>query len=180
MQCSPALVDIPNFFDEYQNCIRMMSPVSEETLLFLLLRRFSDLTGAEVYAEIRLLEDVQIYDSTISVPQVRLSSNSIASILTPSQEVTPSDTHSHCGSKDDPTQDTSPEKEKKVDQLEQPSATPYLWAGHTSIMNFPSVVSTNNCHSLSMHSQNPLEGFECSEPSQRHLLRGEARRRYSL
>jgi hypothetical protein len=83
MQCSPALVDIPNFFDEYQNCIRMMSPISEETLLFLLLRRFSDLTGAEVYAEIRLLEDVQIYDSTISVPQVRLSSNSVASILTP-------------------------------------------------------------------------------------------------
>ncbi|KZM26580.1 hypothetical protein ST47_g2213 [Ascochyta rabiei] len=50
------------------NCISEMSPLQEEDLLFLLLRRFADSSDATVYAEIRRSEDVQIYDSTIQEP----------------------------------------------------------------------------------------------------------------
>ncbi|KAF2633022.1 hypothetical protein BU25DRAFT_454154 [Macroventuria anomochaeta] len=45
-----------------------MSPLQEEDLLFLLLRRFADSSDATVYAEIRRSDDVQVYDSTIKEP----------------------------------------------------------------------------------------------------------------
>jgi hypothetical protein len=54
----------------YQHCIDQMSPLTEEDILFVLLRRFSDSSNASVYAEIRTPNNIQIYDSTIEEPMV--------------------------------------------------------------------------------------------------------------
>jgi hypothetical protein len=66
---------ITNFLKEYQNCIDQISPLREEDLLFLLLRRFAESSNATVYAEFRRSEDLQVYDSTLHEPLVSWYSN---------------------------------------------------------------------------------------------------------
>ncbi|UPX14875.1 uncharacterized protein EKO05_0005346 [Ascochyta rabiei] len=68
IQYSQVFCHLTELLNSFQNCISEMSPLQEEDLLFLLLRRFADSSDATVYAEIRRSEDVQIYDSTIQEP----------------------------------------------------------------------------------------------------------------
>ena len=68
--------------NKVQDCISEMSPLQEEDLLFLLLRRFADSSNATVYAEIRRLDDIQVYDSTIKEPLVSRPNIFIATVLT--------------------------------------------------------------------------------------------------
>ncbi|KAF1363090.1 hypothetical protein EJ07DRAFT_152607 [Lizonia empirigonia] len=70
IQYNRAFCHLSELLDKFQECIGEMSPLKEEDLLFLLLRRFSDASDATVYAEIRRPEHFQIYDSTIKEPLV--------------------------------------------------------------------------------------------------------------
>jgi hypothetical protein len=62
---------VARLMSEYQACLRDIQPLQEEDILYLLLDRFSQASGAGVYLEIRRQGDVQIYDSDMSEPQVR-------------------------------------------------------------------------------------------------------------
>lgn len=70
IQYSQAFCHLTGLLDKFQDCISKISPLQEEDLLFLLLRRFADSSNVAVYAEIRRPEDIQVYDSTIQEPLV--------------------------------------------------------------------------------------------------------------
>ncbi|KAH8714090.1 hypothetical protein GQ44DRAFT_776090 [Phaeosphaeriaceae sp. PMI808] len=65
--------NITNFLTEYQTYSSTMHPLSGENLLFLLLHRFAETSGATVYTKIRRSEDVQVYDSIIAAPSEAVS-----------------------------------------------------------------------------------------------------------
>ncbi|KAF1840093.1 uncharacterized protein K460DRAFT_322426, partial [Cucurbitaria berberidis CBS 394.84] len=68
VQYSQAFSNIERLICEYQESLRKIKPLHEEDVLFLLLGRFSQSSGASVYMEVRRPGDVQVYDSTISEP----------------------------------------------------------------------------------------------------------------
>jgi hypothetical protein len=70
IQYSQVFCHLNKLLDKFQDCISEISPLKEEDLLFLLLRRFAHSSNATVYAEIRRPEDVQVYDSAIEEPLV--------------------------------------------------------------------------------------------------------------
>jgi hypothetical protein len=70
VQYSQAFGEVAQLLCEYQACLLKITPLQEEDILYLLLDRFAQSTGAGVYLEIRRAEEIQVYDSAISEPHV--------------------------------------------------------------------------------------------------------------
>jgi hypothetical protein len=68
---SQAFADIGRLIYEYKDKLDRIQPLQEEEVLFLLLSRYAQASGTEVYLEIRRPGDVQVYDSSISNPLVK-------------------------------------------------------------------------------------------------------------
>src|SRR4051812_23218903 len=62
--------NIKQLICEYQNVLHTVKPLNEEDILFLLLSRYSRLSGACVYVEIKRPGEVQIFDLAIVEPLV--------------------------------------------------------------------------------------------------------------
>jgi hypothetical protein len=68
---SQAFADIGRLIYEYKDKLDRIQPLQEEEVLFLLLSRYAQASGTEVYLEIRRPGDVQVYDSSIPNPLVK-------------------------------------------------------------------------------------------------------------
>ncbi|OWY53295.1 hypothetical protein AALT_g11514 [Alternaria alternata] len=68
VQSSQAFSNIERLIHEYQNVLHTIEPLNEEDVLFLLLSRYSQSSGACVYMEIKRPGEVQIFDSAIVEP----------------------------------------------------------------------------------------------------------------
>jgi hypothetical protein len=71
IQYREAFADIGQLICEYRDILNRIKPLQEEEVLFLLLSRYAQASGTDVYLEMRRPENVQIYDSSISEPLVR-------------------------------------------------------------------------------------------------------------
>jgi hypothetical protein len=70
VQYSQAFCEVAQLICEYHACLLKIKPMQEQDIIYLLLHRFAQSTGAGVYLEIRTPKEVQIYDSEIPEPQV--------------------------------------------------------------------------------------------------------------
>ncbi|KAI1514775.1 hypothetical protein A1F96_10208 [Pyrenophora tritici-repentis] len=68
IQFKQAFNNIERLIREYEEFLQSASPLDEEDILFLLLKRYSQSSGSSVYMEIKRPGEVQIYDSSIAEP----------------------------------------------------------------------------------------------------------------
>lgn len=149
IQYSQVFCHLTELLDKYQNCISEISPLEEEDLLFLLLRRFANSSGATVYVEIKRSGDLQIYDSTIQEPLVgwpKLLHNSVDAKLQESMILEGSLSHDTNVIHADLSMDYS--KPREVRSSDEAAYTPLPQTPSavdttcTVTVNFPAVMST--------------------------------------
>lgn len=70
-----ALGQIAKLLEILHECSVEVRPLGEDDLLFLLLSRYAEQSGTNVYAEIQRPQHMQIFDSTIAEPHVRCFSS---------------------------------------------------------------------------------------------------------
>lgn len=70
VQYSQAFSNLERLVCAYQEILPQVAPLDEEEVLFLLLKRYAQSSGADVYVEIKRPRDVQVFDSTIPEPPV--------------------------------------------------------------------------------------------------------------